>query len=950
MKFYNLFGIRVSLWIQIIPFTILFINCTTYSSINIIQLRCEYLENPSGIDVPNPRLSWVLESTERGQEQKAYQIIVSSTEEKLLQDEGDLWNSKKIKTTQSNQVIYNGKLLNSRTQCFWKVRIWDKKGKGSKWSEPAKWSMGLLNKSDWKAKWIGVSSKSLKNFRTSDERETTKIEQRGNPVIPPSPLLRKSFFIEKEIKQATVYVTALGLYELSLNGEKVGDQVLSPEWTDYNTRIQYQTFDVTHLLNKGENTLGAILADGWYIGTFGQWGISKPIRGSNYGSLDRKFLLQLEVITDDNQMIQIITDESWQVYFDGPIRSADMFLGEVYDARKTHEGWDLSGFDASGWEKVVTFPSTNASLVAQMNEPIRVVKKLQPVSISEPEPGIYVFDLGQNMVGWCRLIVNESQVVRLKLRHGEMLTPDGRVYMENLRKATQAAIFITNAKGENIFEPRFTYHGFQYVEITGLSKKPDVNMLTGMVVASDTKLTGKFECSNSELNQLWQNILWTQRGNMHSIPTDCPQRDERMGWMGDALVFAQTGIFNMDMAAFFTKWCRDVRDAQDEDGRYADFSPLPNKNMPFFNAPGWADAGIIVPWRVYQNYSDTGILKEQYQSAKQFIDFIHTQNPDLVWINDVGNNYGDWLNGNTIVSDDYPSQGAKIPNDVFATAYFAYSTEILSKMAVILGYEPDADKYSKLAKSIREVFNEKFVNSDGRLKGDCQAGYAMALSFNLLPEELQKSAAEHMAREVNDYDLRISTGFHSTILLMKELSNWEYCDLAYQLLESHRFPSWLYSIDQGATTIWERWDGYVEGRGFQDAGMNSFNHYSFGSVAEFMYRTILGINPDDNFPGYKKFIIHPQPGGTLKWAKGEYQSIHGKIVSEWKLENKRFILKIKIPANTNARVIIPAKNIENITESNRPVKKAKGVELISFKNGTAIFEVLSGEYTFTSEY
>ncbi|UCG27753.1 MAG: glycoside hydrolase family 78 protein, partial [Bacteroidales bacterium] len=812
------------------------------------------------------------------------------------------------------------------------------------WSKPAKWSMGLIEKSDWKAKWIGIKTSGPEN----EDTDVQEIESRGNPPITPSPMLRKSFRMDNEIERAFVYATALGLYELYINGNKAGNRILAPEWTDYTKRVQYQTYDVTDMLKTGENVIGVILADGWYIGTFGQWG-DDALRGKNYGSLDRKFLLRMDIITDEGKLISVLSDETWKGFSDGPIRSADMFLGEIVDARKAVPGWDQPGFTESGWTAVEVYPDPGIDLVAQMNEPIRIIENLKPVSVTEPDPGVFIFNIGQNMVGWCRLLTDEPEGTIITLRHGEMLDEEGRLYHENLRRAKQEDIFITSGKGSDTFEPRFTYHGFQYVEVTGLTRKPDTDMLTGIAFSSDAEPSGSFECSNTELNRLWKNILWTQRDNQHSIPTDCPQRDERMGWMGDALVFSQTAIFNMNMAAFYTKWCRDIRDAQSDDGRFADFAPHPNWDKPHLNAPGWADAGLVVPWRVYQNYGDINILRDQYTAAKRFIDYVHNENPDLIWIEGTGNNYGDWLNGDRIKSEDYPEKGAEMPKDAFATAYFAYSTGILAQMAKLLGNEPDHRIYSALADSIRNVFITEFVTEEGIVAGDNQAAYAIALDFGLLPDTLRSRAVRNMLRALEDYDGRISTGFHSTILLMKELTDWGYTTVAYDLLESHRFPSWLYSIDQGATTIWERWDAYVKGRGFQDIGMNSFNHYSFGSVAEWMYRTILGINPDKQIPGFKKFIMKPEPGGSLTWAAGEYNSIHGKILSEWKIENDQFIFTVSVPVNTSAVIHIPSDFPESITEGDMEAANSPGVKLLEISENEGIFEVQSGTYHFKSE-
>lgn len=921
------------------------ISCMRNADIGILNLRCEYRTEPHGIDVKKPRFSWVLLSDERNQIQSAYRIIVSSNLKSLNKDKGDIWDTGKTISGMSIQIEYSGEDLRSSTPYYWKVMVWDKLDRPSPWSDPSRWSMGLLKRTDWQAKWIGILTEDTKVYDPSDQ----KIESMVNPPATPSPMLRKSFQLERKAERAIVYVSALGLYDLFINGVKVGDHVLAPEWTDYTKRVQYQTYDVTDMLKSGENTIGAILGDGWYIGTFGQWG-DDARRGKNYGSLDRKFLFQLDILTNDGKSTTVISDGFWKGFSDGPIRCADMFLGETYDARKNVPGWDRTGFDDTGWKEVDVFPDPEIELVAQMNEPIRIIETLSPVAITEPDSGVYIFNMGQNMVGWCRLLANEPEGTKITLRHGEMLTEKGRLYNLNLRRAKQEDIFISSGEMYDTLEPRFTYHGFQFVEVTGLSRKPDPAMLTGIAISSDTEQTGSFECSNLELNQLWNNILWTQRDNQHSIPTDCPQRDERMGWMGDALVFSQTAIYNMNMASFYSKWVRDIRDAQSEEGQFADFAPHPNWNKPHMNAPGWADAGLVVPFKVYQNYGDLRILEEHYQSAKKFIDFVHQSNPDLVWENQVGNNYGDWLNGDLIKSADYPSKGATMPLDAFATAYFCYSTGILAKMANLLGIGSDAEKYTALADSIRQVFNEKFVSEDGIISGDTQAGYAIALDFNLLADSLKPLAANHMLRKISEYDGRISTGFHSTILLMKELTDLGYTTIAYELIESHSIPSWLYPIDMGATTIWERWDGYVKGRGFQDIGMNSFNHYSFGSVAEWMYRTILGINPDEQNPGFKKFIIKPEPGGSLTWADGSYNSIYGKISTNWKIEDNQFKLRVSVPVNTTATVYVPSKNPSTIKIDGKNFKTIEDNHLTKLNNKSAVFEVGSGTYEFISEW
>jgi alpha-L-rhamnosidase len=899
------------------------------------NLKCEYLPNPLGIDVLQPRFFWTLNSLENGNQQTAYKILVASSEENLAENNGNMWDSGQIKSNESIHIEYAGKKFSPSSYYFWKVKVWDQKGVESSWSRPAFFSIGLLKKTDWKADWIGAKPEEPWNGE-------------GDPPIPVSPLLRKSFSIEEDIERAVVHVTALGLYELRLNGEKVGDHILAPEWTDYLKRLQVQTYDVTDMLVDGENAIGALLGDGWYAGRMGpiRWDENYPRRGG-YG-LDRRLLCQLEIAFRDGKKQTVVSNKSWRIYEDGPVRMADNFLGETQDTRKAVLGWDRPGFDDKKWQKVYTGADFKGELVAQMNEPIRVVEEITPIAVTEPQPGVYIFDLGQNIAGWCRIRLDGPAGQKVVLRHGEMLNLNGSIYMENLKSAIQTETYILDGKGEQTFEPHFTYHGFRYIEVTGLESTPTIDILTGVAFASDAPTTGEFVCSNPMLNKLYSNIVWGQRGNLHSVPTDCPQRDERMGWMGDALVFAQTSIFNSNMAAFWSKFTEDIRDAQTKDGRYPDFAPQPfEPERHFSDAPGWADAGMVVPWRIYQNYGDKRILAEHYNSAKKFVENIRQNNPNFLWENPKGNRYSDWLNGNTIHANGYPESGAQIPFVLFSSTYYAYSTTILAKMATILGKTEDAKFYSDLVDNIHKAILEKFIKENAVIEGETQAGYAMALYFDLLPEEIRPHAAEHLFDALQKYDGRISTGFHSTLPMMKELTKWGMLDLAYGLLESRRFPSWGYSIDQGATTIWERWDAYVAGRGFQHAGMNSFNHYSYGAVGEWMFRTILGINFDETNPAYKHFFIKPQPGGSLTWAKGSYESIRGTIAVDWKIKNKKLELNVETPANTTVTILIPCDAPEELAKS---VAAKYKLNRATVKTNAFEVEVNGGIYNFVADY
>jgi alpha-L-rhamnosidase len=786
--------------------------------------------------------------------------------------------------------------------------------------------MGLMEPADWSAKWVGDKAPSVENVSTT--------------------MLRRQFSLSSTPKRAIVYASALGVYELHINGRRVGDQLLAPEFTDYHARTQYQAYDVTSHLRSGTNVIGAVLGDGWYAGGIGlARSVMKKPRNI-YGDHPR-FIAQLEVELADGKKERVVTDESWRTTREGPIRSSDILDGEEYDGRRETPGWDAPGLDDKSWRAADVAANAQTNLVAQPNEPIRVMREIKPISVNEPKPGVHVFDMGQNMVGWCRLKAQGVSGTTVTLRHAEMLSDDGTIYTDNLRAAKQTDAYTFRGGGVETFEPHFTYHGFRYVEVTGLKSKPLIDAITGRVFYSSMNEVGAFESSDASLNQLWKNILWTQRGNMLSIPTDCPQRDERLGWMGDIQIFVGTGIFNMDMAAFFTKWMRDVRDAQAEDGRFADFSPHPfGKDKIFTGVPGWGDAGIVVPWRVWQQYGDKRMLGESLESGKRWVEFIRSNNPDLLWKNKRGNDYGDWLNSDTLIYEGFPNKGGQVPKEVFATMMFAYATDLVSRMATVLGKDDETKKHRQLFEEIKAAFNKAYVAEDGRIQGDTQAGYAIALHFDLLSEKLRPAAMKYMLEGIDRYKGHMSTGFHSTYRMMLELTGSGHNDVAYKLINTHTFPSWGYSIENGATTIWERWDGYVKGRGFQNKGMNSFNHYAIGAVGEWMYRVILGVNNDDAHPAYEHFVIRPYPGGGLKWAKGSYDSIRGKIESSWSVADDRLSLDVRIPANTSATVYVPAKDAANVMESGKAASTAMGVKFMRMEDGAAVFLVQSGKYSF----
>jgi alpha-L-rhamnosidase len=920
----------------------------------VTDLRCEYRVNPLGVDVVKPRLSWVLESATRGQRQTAYRVLVASADETLGKDVGDLWDSGKVASDRTIHVVYAGAPLEPRIQCWWKVLIWDKDGTPSAWSEPATWSMGLIAPADWGgARWI------------ADCRDREIHD--ADPM--PATMLRKTFKLDGNVTRAVAHASGLGVYELRLNGKKVGDRVLSPEFTNYDKEILYQSYDVTDMLTSETNGVGVMLADGWNGNHFFGMpiGIAKnPFQGR------RGFILRLDVEFDDGTTRTIVTDGSWSSTRESPLRAAGIYDGEKYDARLEWPGWDTGEFDDTAWRRAVIAGwiekpedhegkplHAGPELRWQRNQPMRVVKELKPVGIAEPKPGVFIIDLGQNMVGWCRVRVHGRQGTRIRMRHGEMLKEDGTLYTANLRRAAQTDTYIKGSDAAEVYEPCFTYHGFRYLEITGRTNipwryeperrvyKPSLKDIVGCVVHSDAPQAGVFKCSNEKINKLMDAIVWTQRGNMHGIPTDCPQRDERAGWMGDIQTFAQTAIFNMDMAAFFSKWLRDVRHSQQPDGRYANFAPMSLQRWAG-GTPAWADAGTIVPWRMYQNYADERLIAEHYDSAKRWVDYVHAKNRNLLWERDRGSSFNDWLNADKIKAEGWPVKGGEVPPRLLATAFFAHSSEIVAKMGSVLGKEKDAKTYGELADGIKAAFNKRYVQPDGKLEGDTQAGYALALEFNLLPEALRPKAAAHMVAGFERYDGHLSTGIQTTHRLMKELTRNGYNDEAWRLINLRTFPSWGFMLENGATTIWERWDGYVEGRGFQDPTMNSFNHWALGAVGEWIWRNVAGLNPDEESPGWRHFTIAPRPGGGVTWARGEYNSIRGRIVSDWRLDKGGFGLDATVPPNTTATVLVPvpAASCESVTVDGESWKDSEFVQFLGTEDGRPAFRVASGLYRF----
>ncbi len=1038
------------------------------------RLRCEYRVDPRGIDEAAPRLSWIVESGQRAQRQTAFRVLVADDAERLGRDEGDLWDSGKTAGDDTTCIVYAGQPLASGQACFWKVKVWDRDGRESPWSPPARWSMGLLRPADWKAQWIGfdrtrpgalpdapfegarwiwfakdpspaapqgkraflatlqlpageeiaradllvtgddsytlnlngmrvaVSEPGGETFRKAAQLDVKRflvpgdnevravvdnavespagllvkltVETAGGKtvtrvtddswlatdkpaaaatnraawsacrvigdygiapwgrikaagiVMPPAAYLRTGFTTGKPVARAMLYASAFGWFDVHLNGRRVSDEWFNPGWTDYRRRVYYRAYDVTALLRPGVNALGAVLSDGWYSGYIGWYG-----QRDHYGAKPR-FLAQLEIEYADGSRETVASGPGWKAAI-GPVQGSDILMGEAYDARKEIAGWDAAGFDDSAWSAADTGAERSPVLQAHPGPPVVTVREFRAQKVTEPKPGVYVLDLGQNFAGVVRLQVRGEPGQAITLRHAERLNPDGTIYTINLRGARATDTYLCRGGGVETWTPRFTFHGFQYVEVTGLKTKPGPETVVGLALSSDTPDAGAFECSDPMLNRLRSNIYWTQRMNFIDIPTDCPQRDERLGWTGDAQVYVRTATLNADVQSFFTKWLVDLEDAQREDGQFPKVAPVLVTDAD--GGPAWADAGVICPWTVYEVYGDRRLLERRYESMKRFIEFCRSRSTPEGLPPSKYHCYGDWL-----------SIQASTPKDVIYTAYFAHSARLVARAAEVLGQAEDQAKYEALFEKIKAGFRGAFIQPDGRIKGDTQAGYVLALASDLVEGDLAKKAAQYLGEDIEQRG-HLSTGFIGTKDLMLVLAKIGRNDLAYRLIHNETFPSWGFSIKHDATSIWERWDGWTPEKGFQTPGMNSFAHYSFGAVYQWMVENIGGIR--NAGPGYREIVLAPEPGGRLASARVGYDSIRGRIESKWARKEGRFELDATIPANTMATIVLPAKAGATVTEGGQPVEKADGIRVLGAAGDRMRLAVGSGRYRFTVE-
>jgi len=877
------------------------------AQVQVTSLTTDYKTNPIGIDNPVPQLSWIIQSEQNNTMQESYEIRAALNPADLAKRSKQLWHPEPVASSKSIHIRYQGPALRSYQRIYWQVRIVDNHGKKSKWSEPAFFEMGKLQPGDWEADWITPTW----------EEDPKKSE--------PSPYLRKEFTLAKPIKQARLYISCQGLYQVEINGKRVGDQEFTPGWTSYDTRLQYQTYDITSLLSTNQNAIGIILGDGWFRGNLG-W-----IDGRNNWGEKLAAIGEIRVEYTDGTSAILSTDDSWKAAT-GPILESDIYNGESYDARRELTGWSRVGYDDSRWTATAKLEVPKEKLIAPEGPPVKIVNKLEPVSIEKREEG-WLVDMGQNMVGWIRIKASGKSGDVLTLRHAEVLDKEGNMYYENLRAAKCTNTYTLKGGAEESFEPHFTFQGFRYVMVSGYPGELTADKIRGMVIHSDMEPSGSFECSEPLINQLQHNIVWGLKGNFLDVPTDCPQRDERLGWTGDAQVFAPTACFNMNAATFYRKWLKDLAADQEENGSIPHVIPdILGGN----GATGWADAGVIIPWVVYLNYGDLTVLENQYESMKAWIGFMKERaGEDLIWTGDF--HFGDWL---AFASNRSDYMGAYTLKDLIATAYYSYSSSIVAKTAAVLGYEKEAQYYSQLSEQIKKAFKEEFVTPNGRLVAHTQTAYTLALAFDMLDSETAKKSAAFLAGDVEQFR-HITTGFLGTPLISLTLTDIGRNDLAYSLLNRKEYPSWLYPVTMGATTIWERWDGQKPDSTFQDKGMNSFNHYAYGAIGKWMYQVVAGIGIDKNNPAYKHIIIKPLPGGGLTYAKATHQSMYGAIESGWELEDKQLTMKVEIPANTSASIHIPGNPAEIVVNGSGLAVSGMGYK---DSEGETILSTGSGKY------
>ena len=882
-------------------FPVLFFSCSLSSPIRIGKKTCEYLTNPIGIDRPHPRLSWVLESNHNGQKQTAYHILAASNQKLLETNTGDFWDTGKIESEQSIHVVYNGSALESRQKVYWKVKVWDKNGQPSDWSEISFWEMGLLDQQNWQAQWIG----------SSDESDT----------FTNAPLFRKEFQIKDKIHKARVYISGLGYYELYINGKKVGDFVLSPNQTNYDrrqenkwqeprignmaTRTLYQTFDITDFLTSGENAVGVWLGAGWY-----RQNDRLEDRTLWYNS--PRFICQVEIEYADGNKETITSDGSWKTS-KSPILYNGLHTGEIYDARMEQDGWNKANFDESNWKNAILVRMPDGGLKAQMSPPDRVIKTIKPVSVIKQQNNNYRFDFGQMISGWAQLNIDGPAGTTLNLRFIEELGPT----------YGQTDSYILKGTGPEIWEPRFTWHAFRYVDVSGSPFPLTIENLNSRVVNTNVDTVGYFECSNELFNQILTNYRWTQLGNMHGgIPSDCPHR-ERRGYTGDGQISAQAAIFNFDMAAFYTKWLNDIADAQNAQTGY-----VPN-TAPYQDGGGgtaWGSALVIIPRAMYLNYGDEQILRDHYESMKKWLQYLDKQRTPNGLLENQG--LGEWV----------PPDLVQLPTAFVNTCYFYYNCNLMVKIAAILRKDSDKNYYNQLGEQVKNaVYKNYYTKATATFSTGTQGANAFPLGFGMVADgQISDQMAQLINHTKTNKNGHFDTGILATPLLLDVLSQNGFHELAYTLMDQQDYPGFGYMINKGATTIWETWEG--------DA---SHSHPMFGSVCQWFYQKLAGFNADEKSPGFKNVVIKPRPVANLSFVKASYNSPYGEIKNHWEITRDNFEMNIHIPVNATATIYVPAISSEDVEVKGK--NTSRFVNYARMENNYAVYTTSSGTFRFISK-
>lgn len=1042
------------------------------------DLRCESRRDPVGIDAPQPRLSWVLEATSsraRGLSQTAYQVLVASDVRWLEPGKADVWDSGKMASDQSIHVGYGGPALGSHRACYWKVRVWDQDGRPSGWSETATWSMGLLNPSDWQAKWIGrdeaeapkrltgaewiwfpegqpeknaplatrffrravtlpagrvvkqaqfllaadnegtlfVNGQNIgvsRNFRAVSAFDVTRSLKAGenwltitaknigdgpNPAgltgrmqvdfaegeplvwavdsqwtcsekesgaswqpvkvlgavgmgpwgevsLPedrrlPARWLRKEFTLEKPVRRAVASLSGLGLSELYLNGQKAGNAVLSPGLTEYPKRVFYVTHDVTGLLKRGANAMGVVLGNGRYYAPRRD----SPTFTRTYGF--PKLLLQLRVEFADGTFTNLVSDETWKLTTDGPIRANNEYDGEEHDARMELDGWAKAGFNDAEWQAPQIVGAPGGQIVAEMIDPIRVTETLKPVAMKEVRPGVFIYDLGQNMVGWCRLRVRGPRGAQVAMRFAETLKPDGTLYMDNIRAAKVTDVYTCKGQGTEVWEPRFTYHGFRYVELTGFPGRPALSTLEGRVVNDDLESAGEFTCSQPTINQFYRCVHWGVRGNYRSIPTDCPQRDERQGWLGDRSAESKGEAYLFRNGLLYSKWVQDMADAQKENGSVPDVCP---SYWPFYNDNvTWPSSIVIIPGALLEQFGDTTTIARAYPAMVKWVDYMSGFITNGIMPRDT---YGDWCvppEDPKLIHSKDPAR--KTAGPLLGTTYFHHCLKLMARYAVLLGKADDAARFSTLAGKLKEGLNAKYLNRElGQYDNGAQTASVLPLAFDMVPAEQRSRVFGRLVDKIT-HETRghIGTGLVGGQWLNRVLTDHGRPDLSYCFATNRTYPSWGYMMEKGATTVWELWNGDTA-----DPAMNSGNHVMLvGDLIIWLNECVAGIRPDPEKPGFKHVLMRPTPVGDLRFAKATHRSPYGLLASEWRRDGAKFSWNVTVPPNTSATLAIPASTVESITEGGQPLSLKRGVKTLGMEGDRAVLRVLSGSYHFVSQ-